>query len=74
MVKVWEMKSGNNVYEQENSLVSAAKEDGGLAVTHLLYNNVISSLAVVSIEHNIIIYDLNNFECKKQVRLLHTWT
>lgn len=67
VVKVWDMKTGNHVYEQKNSLVSAAKEDGGLAITQLLYNNVTNSLAVVSTEHNIILHDLKTFRCTKQL-------
>ncbi|XP_046618902.1 transducin beta-like protein 3 [Neodiprion virginianus] len=67
VVKVWEMRSGNKVYEQENSLVASAKEVGGLSITQLLYNHVTNSFAVVSTEHNIIIHQLDTFECKKQL-------
>ncbi|XP_012256209.2 transducin beta-like protein 3 [Athalia rosae] len=67
VVKIWDMKTGNTIYEQNNSLVSASKEEGGLAVTQLLFNNVTNSFAVVSTEHNIIIHELNTFKCEKQL-------
>jgi len=52
---------------QDNSLIPPAKEEGGLSITHLLYNNIYNIFAVVSVDHNIIIYSLELFECKKQV-------
>ncbi|XP_011257031.1 transducin beta-like protein 3 isoform X1 [Camponotus floridanus] len=67
VVKIWEMKSGKLIYTQDNSLVSPAKEEGSLSITHLLYNNVHKIFAVVSVDHNIIIHSLELFECKKQL-------
>lgn len=64
------MKSGKLIYTQDNSLVSPAKEEGSLAITHLLYNNVHKIFAVVSVDHNIIIHSLELFKCKKQVSVL----
>lgn len=61
------MKSGREVYTQENSLVHPAKEAGGLSITHLLYNAKSNSAAVVSADHNIIIHSIETFDCKKQV-------
>ncbi|XP_011635530.1 transducin beta-like protein 3 [Pogonomyrmex barbatus] len=60
-----------NFHENENylisSLVPAAKEEGGLSITHLLYNSIHNIFAVVSVDHNIIIHSLELFECKKQL-------
>lgn len=67
IVNIWEMNSGRKCYAQQNSLVSAAKEEGGLSIMHLLYNQVINSFAVVSADHNIIIHSMSTFECTKQV-------
>ncbi|XP_050463329.1 transducin beta-like protein 3 [Cataglyphis hispanica] len=67
VVKIWEMKAGKLIYTQDNSLVSPAKEQGSLSITHLLYNSTQNSFAVVSVDHNIIIHSLNLFECKKQL-------
>lgn len=61
------MKTGKQIYMQDDSLVPPAKEEGGLSITHLLYNNVHNIFAVVSVDHNIIIHSLELFECKKQV-------
>ncbi|CAK9822022.1 Transducin beta-like protein 3 [Anthophora retusa] len=67
VVKIWEMKSGKEVYEQQNSIVSAAKETGSLSITHLLYNNNSNNFAVVTVDHNIIIHSLETFEYVKQL-------
>ena len=61
------MKSGSEIYAQENSLVPAAKEAGGLSITNLLYNAVSNSVALVSADQNIIIHSIESFHCKKQV-------
>ncbi|KAK0079969.1 hypothetical protein PV325_005331 [Microctonus aethiopoides] len=65
-VKIWEMKSGHEIYCQNNSLLAPAKEDGGLSITHLLYNEKLKSFAVTSVDHNIIIHSLETFDCLKQ--------
>ncbi|KAL0100232.1 hypothetical protein PUN28_019568 [Cardiocondyla obscurior] len=67
VVKIWEMKTGKQIYVQDNSLVLPAKEEGGLSVTHLLYNSIQNIFAVVSVDHNIIIHTLKSFQCKKQL-------
>ncbi|XP_032669391.1 transducin beta-like protein 3 isoform X2 [Odontomachus brunneus] len=67
IVKIWEMKTGREMYKQKNSLVPMAKEEGGLSIIHLLYNKTHNAFAVVSTDHNIIIYSLETFECKKQL-------
>ncbi|KAL2724522.1 transducin beta-like protein 3 [Vespula squamosa] len=67
VVNIWEMNTGRKCYAQQNSLVSTAKEEGGLSIMHLLYNQVINSFAVVSVDHNIIIHTMNTFECTKQI-------
>lgn len=67
VVKIWEMKSGRMLFEQTNSLIPAAKEENGLAVKNLLYNADSNSVGLVSTSHNILMYALDTFECKKQV-------
>ncbi|KAG7209603.1 hypothetical protein KM043_011260 [Ampulex compressa] len=67
VVKVWEMRTGIQVYAQSNSMVLPAKEEGNLSITHLLYNETNNIFAVVSVDHNIIIHSLATFECKKQL-------
>jgi len=69
VVKIWEMKTGKQIYVQEDSLIPPAKEEGGLSILHLLYNSIHNVFAVVSVDHNIIIYSLELFECKKQVSI-----
>lgn len=64
------MKRGREIYKQENSLVLMAKEEGSLSIIHLLYNKTHNVFAVVSADHNIIIYSLETFECKKQVSVV----
>nr|XP_031841199.1 transducin beta-like protein 3 [Nomia melanderi] len=66
-VKIWEMKTGRQVYAQQNSIVSITKEEENLSITHLLYNTNSNTFAVVTVDHNIIIYSLETFECIKQL-------
>lgn len=66
IVKLWDMNSANVVYEQENSLISKASDDEGLAITHMLYNKKVSQLALVSADHNIMIHNVSTFFCTKQ--------
>ncbi|XP_076671392.1 transducin beta-like protein 3 [Andrena cerasifolii] len=66
IVKVWEMRTGAEVYAQENSITSAAKE-GNVLITHLIFNSSDNSFAVVTGDHNIIIHSLTTFECTKQL-------
>jgi U3 small nucleolar RNA-associated protein 13 len=67
VVRIWEVTEGREVFTQTNSLVSKAAEEGGLAVVQLLFNAQRMLLAVVSADHNIIIHQLESFECEKQV-------
>lgn len=67
VVKVWNLQMSRLMYEQTNSLVSPAAEDGGLAITHLLFNEARNVLSVVTADHNIIIHDLETFSCMKQM-------
>ncbi|KAG8222504.1 hypothetical protein J437_LFUL009607 [Ladona fulva] len=66
IIRIWQVAKGREVYSQDNSVVNKAAEEGGLAITHLLFNSVGSSLAVVSADHNIIIHELHSFKCVKQ--------
>lgn len=66
VVKVWDVKKAKEVFVQTNSLVSPAIEEGGLAVSNLLFNKKSKALAVVTVEHNIIIHHLKSFVCLKQ--------
>jgi len=61
------MKTGKEIYKQDNSLILPAKEEGALSITHLFYNSTRNAFAVVSADHNIIIHSLESFECTKQV-------
>lgn len=67
IVKIWNVQMSRVMYEQTNSLVSPASEEGGLAITHLLFNEARNILAVVTADHNIIIHDLETFDCMKQM-------
>lgn len=66
VVKIWEMKTGKEVYVQENSIVSIAKEPGILSITRLLYNAASNNFAIVTVDHNIIIHSLKTFDYVKQ--------
>ncbi|GBP41953.1 Transducin beta-like protein 3 [Eumeta japonica] len=66
-VKVWNIQTSRLMYEQSHTLVSVASEDGGLAVTNLLFNEKCNALGVVTADHNIIIHNLETFDCVKQM-------
>lgn len=67
MVRIWEVTRGCEVFTQSDSLVSKATEEGSLAIVQLLFNADKSSLAVISVDHNIIMHQLATFTCEKQV-------
>ncbi|XP_065089253.1 transducin beta-like protein 3 [Ochlerotatus camptorhynchus] len=67
LVKVWEMTETKIVFKQTNSLVTKSAEEGGLAIANMLFNRESSKLAIVSADHNIIIHDLDTFDCFKQL-------
>lgn len=64
-IRVWDVSQSIEIYKQENSLISKA-ENGGLSITNLLINEETKSLAVISVDHNIIFYNLKAFACLKQ--------
>lgn len=65
-IKIWEMNTARLIYEQQNSLVSKASETEGLAITQMMHNKKNSQLAIVSADHNIMIYNCSTFHCSKQ--------
>lgn len=66
-IKVWECTESKIVYTQAESLVSKAKEEGGLAITQLLHCPKTAQLAVVSVEQNILVHNISTFFCSKQM-------
>lgn len=67
IVKVWNLSMSRIMFEQINSLVSPSTEEGGLSITHLLYNQARNMVSVVTVDHNIIIHDLETFDSVKQM-------
>ncbi|KOB73897.1 Katanin p80 WD40-containing subunit B1 [Operophtera brumata] len=67
VIKVWNMLMSKLMFEQKNSLVTAATEEGGLAVTHLMFNDKCNHFTVVTADHNIILHDIETFDCVKQM-------
>lgn len=67
IVKVWQMNDSKMLYKQSTSLISRASDEGGLAITQMLYNEQLQQLALVSFDHNIIVHDLATFKCCKQL-------
>lgn len=70
MISLWDMKTSKELYKQTNSLISPAKTEGSLAVTHLLVDSndaKRTELALVSVEHNIIIHHTKSFAILKQL-------
>ncbi|CAG9786172.1 unnamed protein product [Diatraea saccharalis] len=67
VVKIWNIEKNRLMYEQINSLASPAQEEGGLSITHLLFNEARNIIAIVTADHNIIVHDLKSFSCQKQM-------
>lgn len=61
------MKAGRQIYVQEDSIISVAKEERNVLITHLFYNSNDNTFAIVTADHNIIIHSLETFGCIKQV-------
>lgn len=66
IIRLWNLNTNKEIFVQDNSLITPAKEDGGLAITKLLFQADPKQFAVVSVDHNIILYKLKTFECAKQ--------
>lgn len=67
IVKVWQMNDSKMMYKQDSSMISKASEEGGLAITQMLYNEQLQQIALVSFDHNIIVHDFTTFKCCKQL-------
>ncbi|XP_055636648.1 transducin beta-like protein 3 [Toxorhynchites rutilus septentrionalis] len=67
IIKVWEMTETRIVFKQVNSLITRSTEEGGLAITDMLFNETVGQIAVISADHNIFIHDLATFECLRQL-------
>lgn len=67
IVTIWDVVHNRLVFRQSNSVVKAA-EGGGVAVTRLLYREPLKTLAVVSVDHNIILHHAVTFAITRQVR------
>lgn len=66
-IKVWKMNDSKLLYKQESSIISKASEEGGLAITQMLYNEQLQQIALVSFDHNIIVHEIATFSCCKQL-------
>ena len=67
IVKIWQMNDSKILYKQEKSLISRAAEEGGIAITQMLFNEQFQQIALVSFDHNIIVHDVTTFACCKQL-------
>ncbi|XP_063702064.1 transducin beta-like protein 3 [Culicoides brevitarsis] len=66
-LKVWDMNNSKLVYKQENPLLKSAEQKGGLSITDVVYNESSKQIAVVSVDHNIVIHKISSFKCVKQL-------
>lgn len=66
IIRIWDAINVTELYVQQNSVIDSAKEDSGLAITNLIFNEATNNFLVSSSEHNIIIHDLETFSCLNQ--------
>ncbi|XP_055677029.1 transducin beta-like protein 3 [Lutzomyia longipalpis] len=66
-IKVWEVTKAKIIFTQTNSLVSKAEEEGGLAITQLLWCPKSQRIGIVTADHNILIHNIGTFHCAKQL-------
>lgn len=66
-LKVWDMKNSKMLFKQENPLLKSAEQKGGLSVTDVIYNENSNQVAVVSVDHNIVIHESKSLKCVKQL-------
>lgn len=65
-IKVWDVTASRVIFEQNNSLLSKANEEGGLSIMKILLEPSKKKIGIVSVNHNIIIHILKSFECLRQ--------
>lgn len=73
VLRVWNMKSGIEVFTQKDSLVTVAVSEGAPAITQLEYNKVTDQLYVITFDHNIIVHKKKDFSLTKQVTKFSTF-
>lgn len=67
IIKVWQVNDSKILYKQESSVISRASEEGGMAIVQMCFNEQLQQIALVSFDHNIIVYDFATFSCCKQL-------
>lgn len=83
IIKIWELKTGQLIYTQTNSLIAksaslsstATTDDsdmenlntGDLLIYQCLYNEKLLKFTIITVDHNILIYNINTFYCNKQL-------
>ncbi|XP_059610208.1 transducin beta-like protein 3 [Phlebotomus argentipes] len=67
VIKVWEMTKAKLIFTQTNSLVSKSEEEGGLAITQLVWSPKSQQIGVATADHNILIHNIGTFHCAKQL-------
>ncbi|GFT01489.1 transducin beta-like protein 3 [Nephila pilipes] len=68
VLRVWSSLSGKCVFEQTDSSIVLSEDSNyqGSLITQALYVSSLQAIAVVTFEHNIILYSLENFAIKNQ--------
>lgn len=66
MLRVWQT-NGKTVFRQENALDITKDSDGGLVISQAIYNKALDIVMIVTYEHNILTYKLEDLSLHKQV-------
>lgn len=66
MLRVWQT-NGKTVFRQENALDITKDSDGGLVISQAIYNKALDIVMIVTYEHNILTYKLEDLSLHKQL-------
>lgn len=69
-LRVWNVKSGIEVFTQTDSLVTQPIVEGAPTITQLEYNETNDHLYVITFDHNIIVHQRKDLALVKQVNVI----
>uniref|UniRef100_A0A336LQ95 CSON000914 protein n=1 Tax=Culicoides sonorensis TaxID=179676 RepID=A0A336LQ95_CULSO len=66
-IKIWDVKNCKIIYKQENMVEISDRANSKQSINNIIYNEILSKVAIVTVDHNISIYDAETFTCQKHL-------